>query len=67
MIPILMHQMRILTSYVSSIMLRSKNLKKKTPKCYDCKDPPKTQTQYFEMVPNPSKNRAMHEGYNPSF
>jgi hypothetical protein len=62
---ILMHQTRISTTQVSSVMLRSKKLeiRKKgkteravgwTPECHE-----------FES--NPSKDRAMPEGDNPSF
>jgi hypothetical protein len=63
---ILKHQMRISTTQVFSVMLRSKNLeirkrKVKTervvgwkPKCH-------------EIEPNPSKDRAIPEGDSPSF
>jgi hypothetical protein len=38
-------------------------------KCVTVKEPGKerSQTQCHEIEPNPSKDRAMHEGDNPSF
>jgi hypothetical protein len=75
-IPILMHQMRISTNQVSSVTLRPKKTgnpgekivktvyKKKKP---GKKTKQKTNTVPYEIEPNPSKDRAMHEGDNPSF
>jgi hypothetical protein len=66
---ILMHQMRISTTKVSSVMPRSQkvgNRKKKTRKTV--KEPlDENQTGYCEIEPNPSKGRFMPEGDNPSF
>jgi hypothetical protein len=58
------HQMRIPTNYFSSVMLRPK--REGNPKCYDFKDPEKT-TECRDMIPNPSKDRAMHEEGIPLF
>ena len=63
-----MHQMRISTNEVSSVVLGSKKLevRKKKKKREKCKEP-KRQILCPEIEPNPSKDRAMHEGDNPSF
>jgi hypothetical protein len=60
--PILMHQMRISTTQVSSVMLRSKKLeiRKKNKKLKEPSD--ENQTECHEIEPNPSKDRAMHVG-----
>jgi hypothetical protein len=50
--------------YVSSVMLRPKNVE---VQCYDYKDPEKNPRECREMKPNLSKDRAMHEGDDPSF
>jgi hypothetical protein len=45
-------------------MLRSKKLEiRKNVK----EQPDENQTECHEIEPNPSKDRAMHEGDNPSF
>jgi hypothetical protein len=44
--------------YISSVMLRSKKLEIRNVM---------TVKTLKEMEPNPSKDRAMHEGENPSF
>jgi hypothetical protein len=36
------------------------------PKFYDYKDPYKTKTECCEIEPNPSKDRAVHQGDNLS-
>jgi hypothetical protein len=56
--------MRISTIHVSSDAQAEKF---GNPKCYYCKDPLRPETECCEMEPNPSKDRAMHEGGNPSF
>jgi hypothetical protein len=57
-----MHQMRI-----SSVIFRSKKLEiqKKEVKTEEPSD--ENQTECHEIEPNPSKDRAMPEGDNPSF
>jgi hypothetical protein len=62
-----MHQMRISTTEVSSVMLRSKKLeiRKKIENWKSCLM--KTKTECHETEPNPSKDRAIPEGDNPSF
>jgi hypothetical protein len=66
-LPILMHQMRNATTQVSSVMPRSKKLEIRK-KCETVKEPSdETQRECHEIEPNPSKDRAMHEGDNPSF
>jgi hypothetical protein len=50
--PILMHQMHISITYISSMMLRSKNLKIRDIMTV------KTQTDCRQMEPNPLKDRA---------
>jgi hypothetical protein len=67
-----MHQMRISTnSKVSSVVLGSKELEIRKKNCQNCKRAEKkTKTQQIlrhEFEPNPSKDRAMHEGENPLF
>jgi hypothetical protein len=57
MIPILMHQMRILTIYVSSVMLMREIFG--NPKCYYCKNSETKLIECRKMKPNPSKDRAM--------
>jgi hypothetical protein len=59
--------MRISTTYVFSVMLRPKKLEignightVKEPKI-------QSKTECHEIEPNLSKDRAMHEGNNPSF
>jgi hypothetical protein len=47
-------------------MLRPKKLKFRKRKCKTVKEPIKI-NQSHEMEPNLSKDRAMHEGDNPSF
>jgi hypothetical protein len=67
--PILMHQMRISTTSVSSVVLRPKKLeirKRNREKCIRGEKKTK-QILCHENEPNPSKDRAMHEGDNPSF
>ena len=59
-----MHQMRISTNQVSSVVLRPKKLK--SEKLQIVKEP-KKQILCHEIEPNPSKDRAMHEGDDPSF
>ena len=55
-----MHQMRISTNEVSSVVLGPK--KSEVEKnCEKCKEPKKT-ILCHEIEPNPSKERAMHEG-----
>jgi hypothetical protein len=63
---ILMHQMRISTIQVSSVMLRSKHLEiggknVKTERAFGWKP------ECHENESNPSKDRSMPEGDNPSF
>jgi hypothetical protein len=60
-----MHQMRISTNKVSSVVLRPKNLEILTI-VKTVKDP-ENQILCHAIEPNPSKDRAMHEGDNPSF
>jgi hypothetical protein len=63
-IPILMHQMRISTNQVSSVVLRPKKLEIR--KIVKTIKEPKKQKQILchEIEPNPLKDRAMHEGDN---
>jgi hypothetical protein len=58
--------MRISTIQVSSVVLRTKCWKseKKEVKIVKAK---KTQILCHEIEANPAKDRAMHEGDNPSF
>jgi hypothetical protein len=59
--------MRISTIQVSSVILRSKKLEIRK-KMKTVKEPSDgNQTECHEIEPNPSKDRAMHEGDNPSF
>jgi hypothetical protein len=62
---ILMHQMRISIIYISSVMLRPKKLEIRNVMTVKILKRPKIECR--EMEPNPSKDRAMHEGNNPSF
>jgi hypothetical protein len=66
MLTILMHQMRISTTQVSSVMVRSKKLeiRKKNVKTERAVG---RKPECREIEPNPSKDRAMPEGDNPSF
>ena len=61
-----MHQMRISTNEVSSVVLGSKKLevRKKNVKSVKSR---KNEILCHEIEPNLSKDRAMHEGDNPSF
>jgi hypothetical protein len=62
-----MHQMRISTTEVSSVMLRSEKLEIRK-KMWKLKEPlDENQTKCHEIEPKPSKDRAMQEGDNPSF
>jgi hypothetical protein len=47
-------------------MLRSKKLEIQK-KCKNCERADKNQKECNEIEPNPSKDRAMPEGDNPSF
>jgi hypothetical protein len=59
-LPILMHQMRISTTQVSSVMLRLKKLEIRN-KMWKLKEPlDENQTECHEIEPNLSKDRAMH-------
>jgi hypothetical protein len=63
-----MNQMHISTNKVSSVMLRPKKLEiRKKKNCENSKELGKTQAKCSEIEPNLSKDRAMHEGDNPSF
>ena len=61
-----MHQMRISTNEVSSVVLGPKKVEVQTKEGEKCEEP-KNQLLCHEIEPNPSKDRAMHEGDNPSF
>jgi hypothetical protein len=54
--------MRISTNQVSSVMHRPKKLERGGTERAD-----KNQIESHETEPNPSKDRAMHEGDNPLF
>jgi hypothetical protein len=55
-----MHLMRISTTQVSSVMLRSKNLEIRKKKCETVKEPlDENQTESHEIEPNPSKDRGV--------
>jgi hypothetical protein len=59
--------MRISTTQVSSVMLRSKKLEIRK-KMWKLKVPSdENQTECHEIEPNPSKDRELPEGDNPSF
>ena len=58
-----MHQMRISTTKVSSVVLRPEKVG--SPKIVGKSR--KYQILSHEIEPNPSKDRSMHEGDNPSF
>jgi hypothetical protein len=64
-LPILMHQMCISTTHVSSVIPRSKKLeiRKKTVK----EPSDENHTECHEIESNPSKDRATPEGESPSF
>jgi hypothetical protein len=70
-IPILMHQMHISTNF-KSLFSATRAEKVGNPKKKNVKTvkEPKKKTQQIlcqEIEPNPSKDRAMHKGGNPSF
>jgi hypothetical protein len=67
MIPILMHQMRISIIYISSVMLRPKKIEIRNVMTVKIPKKKKTKIECREMEPNPLKDRAIHEGDNPSF
>jgi hypothetical protein len=48
-------------------MLRPKKVGNPKKNVKSVKVPIKTKTESHEIEPNPSKDRAMHEGDNPSF
>jgi hypothetical protein len=48
-------------------MLMPKKLKIREKKCENCERADKNQSEIHKSEPNPSKDRAMHEGDNPSF
>jgi hypothetical protein len=59
--------MRISTTQVSSVMLRSKKLEIREKK-WNLKEPSdENQTECHEIEPNPMNDKAMPEGDNPSF
>jgi hypothetical protein len=65
-VPIWMHQVCISTIYVSSMILGLKNIEiQYTCNVKTIKIPKKAKMGY-EMEPNPSKDRAVHEGGDPS-
>jgi hypothetical protein len=67
MLTILMHQICISTTQVSSVMLRSESWEA-GKKCGYCKSRRmKTKQECHEIEPNLSKDRAMPEGDNLSF
>jgi hypothetical protein len=59
-IPILMYQMRISITYITSVMLRPKKLKIRNLMTVNIPRRPKIEC--CEMEPNPSKDRAIHDG-----
>ena len=58
-----MHQMRISTNEVSSVVLGSKKLEVRKKNVRSVKSR-KNEILCHEIEPNPSKDRAMHEGDN---
>jgi hypothetical protein len=54
-----MHQIRILTIQVSSVILRPKKLEIGKKKCKNHERTNKNQTESHEIEPNPSKDRAI--------
>ena len=62
-----MHQLHISSNQVSSVVLRPKKLEIQKRNCKNCTRAEKTKILCREIEPNPSKDRAMHEGDNPSF
>jgi hypothetical protein len=58
---ILLHQMRILTDQVFSVMLRPKKLESWI-NCENYKRAGKKPKECYEIEPNPSKDRAMYDG-----
>jgi hypothetical protein len=60
-----MHQMRISTNQFSSVVLRPKKLEIR--KIVETVKEPKKWILCHDFEPNPSKDRAMHEGDNHSF
>jgi hypothetical protein len=61
-----MHQMRSSTNKVSSVMLRPNKLEIRKKNVKTVNEPEKN-PECHEIEPNPSKNRLVHEGDNPSF
>ena len=61
-----MHQMRISTNQVSSVVLGSKKVGSPKKNVKSVKSG-KNEILCHEIEQNPSKDRAMHEGNNPSF
>ena len=61
-IPILMHQMRISTNEVSSVVLGPKKLEVEKKKIVKSVRAERKTILCHEIEPNPSKERAMHEG-----
>jgi hypothetical protein len=49
------------------VVLRPKKLEIQKKNCENCTRAEKKQILCHENEPNPSKDRAMHEGVNPSF
>jgi hypothetical protein len=64
-----MHHMCISTTHVSSVMLRSKKLEiqKKKKKNVKTERAVGWEPECHEIEPNPSKDKSMPEGDNPSF
>jgi hypothetical protein len=62
-----MHQMRISTNQVFPVMPRSQKFEIKKKKKLKPWKADRNRTEYNEIEPNPSKDRAMHEGDNSSF
>jgi hypothetical protein len=60
-----MHQMRISTNQVSSVMFKHKKLEIRGENVKTVKEPIKTKQPWNEIGPNSSKDRAMHERRNP--
>ena len=61
-----MHHMHISTNEISSVMLGPKKLEIRKQNLKTAKEPIKAK-QSDEIEPNSWKDRAMHEGDNPSF
>jgi hypothetical protein len=62
-----MHQMHISNNQVSSVVLRPKKLEIRKKKMWKLWKSRQNQILCYEIEPNLSKDRAMHEGDNPSF